>query len=209
VENPCSQGLSDVEAQPLTIGQAAARLGVSARYVRRLLERPELAAMVEHGTRQTRTGERGTRLVSPALFLRLQAITTHKPDAEPNEERGPEQNAAERGTRNETTESQKAVPFSEPEQLTPLGARLVAEMEGRILDLQRQLSAANAALEREQQNHARTQTLRALEAPTVAQETRPAADDTGNGPEGAQAGAGEAPGATAARSWLGRLFGRR
>jgi len=85
-------------------------------------------------------------------------------------------------------------------------------MEGRILDLQRQLSAANAALEREQQNHARTQTLRALEAPTIAQETRPAADDTGNGPEGAQAGTGQAPGATAvpAGSWLGRLLlGRR
>ena len=150
------------QGERLTISEAASRLGVSARYVRRLLERPELSAMVEHGTRQTRTGERGTRLVPPALFLRLQSVTTHKLDAEPNEERGPEQNAAEHGTRNEAAESQKAVPFSEPDQLTPLGARLVAEMEGRIMDLQRQLAAANAALEREQQNHARTQALASM-----------------------------------------------
>lgn len=164
------------QGERLTVSEAAARLGVSARYVRRLLERPDLAALVEQGTRQTRTGERGTRLIPPALMWKLRGATAGKMDAEPNRERGPEQNAAEQGThalpeqkermaRNMGTGSKQAAALPEPDQLSPLGARLVAEMEGRISDLQKQLEAANAALAREQQNHARTQALAALPAP--------------------------------------------
>jgi len=150
----------------LTVSEAAAELGTTQPRLRRLLARPDFAGRVHQQERETKTGTRTATVVPVLLLDDLRAVLEAAPIREQKREREPSPPEQEH-----EQEQAASLPFSfpmsaqEPDQLSPLGARLVAEMEGRIADLQRQLELANAALEREQMNHARTQALAALPAP--------------------------------------------
>jgi len=171
----------------LTVSEAAAELGTTQPRLRRLLARPDFAGRVHQQERETKTGTR-TATVVPVLLLDdlRAALETRAAGTERARGAGPVRE--QKQEREQEQEQAASLPFAfpspqEPDQLSPLGARLVAEMEGRIMDLQRQLEAANAALEREQQNHARTQALASLPAPVEQHDA-----EKKSGPGGASVG---------------------
>lgn len=173
------------ESALLTIAEAAARIGMTERGLRRLLTRPEYAVRVRTLERGTRTGTRNSAALPPDLIADL---LERKHRQFPDEDKlrdatrkeadsVPDSNAAERGTR------RGDVPDSEPEsqqQESGLSLRTVAasyeialrakdelleEKNARIGEL-----TAALAHEREQSRRltdvlSREQMLRSLPAP--------------------------------------------
>lgn len=188
-----SGGAETGEALP--VAEAAAFLNVSERRLRRLLQRPEYAARTVAQTRRTRTGTRTGAALPPGLLDDLRAAVEH----ENNAANGGNENAAqtqaeadERGheRRHEHERNTDGAGFNAEAaaQVVPLYQRLLEEKDARIGDLKSEVEALRAALEREQQNHARTQALRALDAPRVPDVSAPAPDSPPDAPQGPQTG---------------------
>jgi len=159
--------LSDVDPEALTIAQAAARLGVSERTLYRLLKAPETAARTLTGERQTATGRRQTTLLPPELVndlaARFEGERTPAPNADTTEKNTGTNADNDAGSNGDNTSAVSV----EGEAPGPLVRALIGQYEARIADLKSEVEALRAALEREQMNHARTQTLRALATPVA------------------------------------------
>lgn len=151
-----------------TVAEAAAQLGISPRRLRRLLERPEYAAQTGRTTRRTRTGTRTATTLPPCLVEEIGAqIAT-------------EGNGANGAQGNEAGTGQEPGEQGAPERgIAALGdMRLAALYERQVQRQAEEIAFLRDALRREQENHARTQALLALQAPlqpsAPAEQTRPA-----------------------------------
>ncbi len=192
----------------LTIGEAAARLGVSVPRLRRLLALPDFAPLVETRTRQTRTGTRTAQGVSVPVLVQLEAglQQTHeekpvKPPAEP--ERVQERERA-----------------AEPFETVPVDGfamqPVLIERETEVDYLRARLSEALHLLAREQQAHAETRRL--IVAQHIPQELPRPVDESASEPQDVPQGftGGDSTGETVSegesepkRGLWARLFGRQ
>ena len=160
----------------VTIAHAARRLGVTEQKLRRLLARPEHAGRTVSATHRTRTGTRRATLLPECFVGELGALFEHETNAPANPPGKAPGTVSEHS--GEGAGEHAAIVFT-GEAPGPLVRALLGQYEARIGDLKSEVEALRAALEREQQNHARTQTLRALAAPPPMQE--PAPEQTGPG----------------------------
>jgi len=161
----------------LTVSEAAAELGTTQPRLRRLLVRPDFAGRTQTETRETKTGTRTATVVPVSVLDDLRAALEAAPVREQKQEREQSPHHAlppsEKASRDQEREQERgpAAAFSFPadveesDQLSPLAARLVGEMEARIADLKEQNERLASALQREQEGRARDQALRALLPP--------------------------------------------
>ena len=199
------------EPESVTISKAAETLGVTLPRLARLLKRPEFAASVSKGERQTRTGTRTVTLVRVSVLdaLRRALFETEneaKTDDEAKEEAGPEQKRKQKrehlhgGDERYRYRSDEGAREDGSGQLPALAQMLLSEREARLADkdaeiarLSRTLADTQAALKLAQENLQREQTLRFLPAP----QEIPAAPEAVETVETAESPAVAAPRATA------------
>lgn len=137
------------ETDLLTVPEAAERLGVSIRTLRRILKRPEYESEVRQVQRQTKTGTRASASIPLAL---LPLLSQHFEKWE-NEGNGSIPNAAQTGAnRGTATENDGTNEGASVALVRLTNERLLAEKDSRIAEL-------TAALE-----HERGQNVRLLEA---------------------------------------------
>ncbi len=155
----------------LTIAEAASRLGVHEKRLRRLLTRTEYRDKTRTGTRTTRTGERRVSLLPAALVndldarLRLESDAAFKPQNADNED-------ADRDTDSKSGVSashNKTETRTEPRQivLSAFYERLLVEKDARITELAEDKAQLYRLLQEAQANLAREQALRSLPAPAA------------------------------------------
>ena len=195
--------LSDVDGF-VSIAEAARRLGISERQARRDARRLPDSDRRDAGQTPDRAGHRAPVRVRLAALaaLRGQSVT-------------PDTSAAGAGHEPDTGAGRS------PDGRDELIEQLRGEVGRTNAALERSQNALSQALDviattQQRVTMLELQAGRLIEAlpGSLTQggqgpDTSRTADDTPSGPEGAQAGAGEAPGATAApRSWLGRLLRR-
>ena len=190
-QNDAAQN-GDNTGEPLTVAAAAAVLGVTERRLRRLLEQPEYAARTVMLTRRTRTGTRTGAALPPALLAEVAHHFKHETNAANGDTENAAETRRERGEHGANGDGNAAGTGFEAAHLVPLYQRLLAEKDARIGDLKSEVEALRAALEREQQNHARTQALRSLPAPAVVVET-PAETAPGGPHAGENSETGQVP----------------
>jgi hypothetical protein len=146
----------------ISVAEAAQRLGVTERTLRRLLCREEYAAQTRQETRQTRTGTRQTTLFPAALLPRL---AQHFEKWE---------NAAKHGAKNGAGIRRNALNTAGPNTALVMQTyeRLLAEKEARLGELQAALDHEREQSKRLTEALAREQSLRLLPpAQEASQET--------------------------------------
>lgn len=153
----------------LTIAEAAARLGVSERALRRLITRAEFAASVRQVSRQTRRGVRLTAVIPPSILSGLKDALTGEPRVKDEPPAGEEVSgftgggfAAIDGTYAAIDGTLPARVYQERvaglEAVNAEQAQRVADLQGRVEALEADKKELYAVLQREQ-------TLRSLPAP--------------------------------------------
>ena len=156
-------------AQWLTVSQAAALLGVSERTIRRRCEGGKLAARLESTASGPAWLIDADALRTPAANAAAMPADT-RPSA-PAPEIGNGSALAAANVRTPAANAADAPKADAADQREgDLMAALLAEKDGRIADLQKQLEAANGALEREQNAHSETRRVLAfnMATPTIA-----------------------------------------
>ena len=136
----------------LTIAQAAQRLGISERHLRRLLARPEYADQTRTLTRTTRTGTRTSAGLPAALLesLRVAILRAHEIDAR-DDQNADDADREQRQIHGQggPEDRQKA---DKADIMPPFVSALLSEKDRRIEDL-------TMALEHEREAHRRAETL--------------------------------------------------
>jgi excisionase family DNA binding protein len=147
----------------LTVSQAAARLGVSERTVRRRCESGKLPARLE----STATG--AAWLLDPAAFADLRTPAEAAAIGAATLQGTPTPEASAPTAVGAAMLRTPAVNEAERRE-ADLMAALISEKDGRIADLQKQVDALHGTLEREQKAHAETRRVLAfnLSTPTLA-----------------------------------------
>ncbi len=211
--------MSDPAANDLlAVPDAAARLSISERHLRRLLARPEYTGRTRTGTRTTRTGTRTYAGVPPDLLCDLQEALEHKGEPEATEENS---GAEQRQDAGENTDNTGTAPLFAADLIEQLKADLAHERAERRGEVDR----LNKALERAQTLHLGTMgelqemRRRALELETQNAKLIAALPPVGNAPEsplegdstGDRAEGGHSQPNTSAegkkRGFFARLFG--
>ena len=206
----------------LTVAEAAARLGVSVRTVRRLLSVAEYRGRTRAVERHTAKGVRVTTMLPPDLLAdlraKLQLINGRQARAgnegDTEAEPGAFTEASEGAPPNDATESNDAAEPVEDGSLTAPAYRAIIQAQAQTIEAMRsEVVYLRGALTLAQQNLTREQTLRALPAPTL---EAPAEAPGGTEADGAEAVGAEAVGAEAgpagekpAAGWWARLLGRK
>ena len=171
----------------VSVAEAARRLGVSERSLRRVLARPENAAGTRQETAETRTGRRRGVRVLAALLPELKTHFEKWENAAGTrriEHGGTENNAA--ASAFETRREHGAVLMAQE--------RVIEEQKARIHDLQAALEHEREQTRRLQDALSREQALRSIEAPKAE-----ATVNTRETPEGAHK-------PTSGGSWWARLW---
>lgn len=152
----------------LTIAEAATRLGVHERRLRRLLTRPEYAARTVTETRRTRTGTRTATALPVDLITDLSAFFERQSAPEPPVE----ETVSERGQEPGATLTVTA--------LAAYTDRLLQERERVIAAKDAEIETLKTALESERENSrrlsdalTRTQALLAIAPPSAQEKQRP------------------------------------
>lgn len=185
----------------LTVPEAARELGLSERSLRRILKAPEHRQATQAGTRrerrQTNTGARDATVLAPAFVEALKARLLAQAGAEnggtnTGTEHRQNGGTTQAGTVAGTPANTGTPPFegSTSELLTAAGEmrlavvyeRLIQSKDAEIGRLVARVEALEGALQREQENTARAQTLQAMQpqelgAAPVAQEAAQSAPE--------------------------------
>jgi hypothetical protein len=147
---------SNPPEQPLTIPEAAQRLAISERHLRRLLARPEYTDKTQTLIRTTRTGTRTSAGVPQELLEALQMMVLHPVESD-NDGQAP--GKANTGSKHgqEGQEYRQNVDNADirgasTKEMPVFVSELIAEKDRRIADLA-------AALEHEREAHRRAETL--------------------------------------------------
>jgi len=196
----------------LTVAQAAARLGVSVRTVRRLLSVAEYGGRTQAVERHTSKGIRVTTMLPPDLLAEMRA-RLHLTDggqveagsggsSEAHREAEPEANGS--APPNDATESTDAgnLPAPAYRALIQAQAQTIEAMRSEVAYLREALTLA-------QQNLTREQTLRALPPPTAEAppEAPPEAHSDGQAGVGDDGAGTETP--KQAPGWWARFLGAK
>ncbi len=197
--------MSEEEAAPstwLSVPEAARELGLSERSLRRILKAPEHRHATQAGTRrerrQTNTGARDATVLAPAFVEALKAQLQAQAGTFNGGENTGTQHRQNAGRTVATTQAETPADGGAPafegggsELLSPGGElrlalvyeRLIEAKDAEILRLVARVEALEGALQREQENTARAQTLQAmhpqvLASPNEVPEIQPATDAT-------------------------------
>ena len=160
-------------AQGITIAEAARRLNVSERTLRRALGRPEYTGRTLAKYQQTRTGTRETCLLPADVVSDLAAhfLSWETPADTGNEYAAQHpKNTGNAGT--EESENAGARPASMALVVTTY-ERLITEQQARIVDLQTALEHEREQSRRLADALQREQTLRVLQVPPIETEMPP------------------------------------
>ena len=217
--------MNTMDADLLTVAEAAISLGVSVRTVRRLLSVAGYGGRTQAVERHTAKGVRVTTMLPPDLLADLRAklhlINGRKAGAgnEGDTEAGPGAftKASEGAPPNDATESNDATGPAEDGSLTAPAYRAMIQAQAQTIEAMRsEVVYLRGALTLAQQNLTREQTLRALPAPTLeAHPKAPGGTETGAMAQGgaeaigtAKSPAEESPAEEKpAAGWWTRLWG--
>ena len=162
---------TETEAGLLSVSSVAEMIGVSKGQLREVVQRPEFLARIRY-RKHSADGRPGrSPLIPRELVEDLRAaskpgasigdgidepVAEAQPEAAPREEPQPEPHA-------------QSGPNNQEMSLAIVYERLLTEKDARIADMRAEIEHLRSVLEREQNAHARTQTLLSLQAPAPIQ----------------------------------------
>jgi hypothetical protein len=170
-----SQGSEEGEGEFVTIAEAAQRLHVTERRLRRLLERPEYSARTVTRTRRTRSGMRRSTGLPPDLVADIELVLAEEKYAADVDSDTSRRDSAQDGAHY----AADTIPVVLYQRLLQERDRLVQEQAERIASLERDRERLHDQLQMALESLGREQALRALVPPQMTAQEAPGSAESG------------------------------